>query len=70
MTLQNKIDEMLGLFEEIKHEVRSRDKRLFERWKAGGFIIDSNILSMYPNIEQVLESLDPEDQGLENEDLA
>jgi hypothetical protein len=45
-------------FEFIKHEVRRKDRHLFEQWKAGGFIIDVGIVSMYPNLETVVETLD------------
>lgn len=30
-------------------------------WKAGGFIIDEDIMSMYPNLGQVIETI-PENE--------
>lgn len=59
--LIEKLEQMLDLFSQIKEEVRNRDKHLYERWKAGGFIVDNDILSMYPNVEQVVNQLAEED---------
>lgn len=42
----------------LKHEVRRKDKRLYEQWKAGGFIVDTDILSMYPCLETVVETIE------------
>lgn len=52
--------QLMELYQDVKSEIKRRDKRLFERWKAGGFIIDEDILSMYPNLTQCIESLDEE----------
>lgn len=32
--------------------------RTFTRWKAGGFLVDDDIVSMYPDLGRVIESLD------------
>lgn len=68
--MEKKFAELMDLYEEIKREVRRRDPHLYDRWKAGGFIVDRNIVSMYPCLEEVVESLsdeeDDEDDGSEN----
>ena len=63
MSLTQKLGELNDLFQEIKDEVKERDKRLYEEWKAGGFIVDTNVMSMYPNIEDVVEQLGDEESG-------
>ena len=55
-------DEMMGLYNTIKREVASRNQNLYERWKAGGFIVDDNVCSMYPNSGEVMDALDDEDE--------
>lgn len=55
--MMEQVQELLVLFEDIKSEVKRRDPILYERWKAGGFLIDSNIISMYPNLEEVADQL-------------
>lgn len=46
--LEDKLDLLLATYQEIKK---------FERWKAGGFLIDHDIMSNVPNIEQVIDEL-------------
>lgn len=60
--LEQQVDELYFLYCRVKSEVRSLDKYLFERWKAGGYLIDEDIISGYPNLSQVLEIL--KDSGL------
>jgi molybdenum-dependent DNA-binding transcriptional regulator ModE len=70
-SLNERFEKLIELYEEIKREVRQRDKHLFEQWKAGGFLIDSDILSMYPNLEKVVERLgDESDEEEEAEETA
>lgn len=45
----------------IKSRVKKVDKHLYERWKAGGFLVDDNIVTMYPNVLEVVESIDNDD---------
>ncbi len=58
--LREQLETLLEAFNEIKATVRREDKPLYERWKAGGFIVDDNIHSMYPNVSEVVEKLAPE----------
>lgn len=55
--LEQQIDELYCLYGDIKNEIRRKDKRLYERWRSGGFLIDEDIMSMYPNLSQCLEKL-------------
>lgn len=69
MSLTQKLNDLCGLFQEVKKEVRERDEFLYEQWEAGGFIVDTNVLSMYPNIEEVVEQLGDEDHDEEEEEM-
>ncbi len=55
----NKLSDAYNDFKEI---VKTRDKYLFERWKAGGFLVDNDIMSMYPNAEEVFDKLSGYDE--------
>jgi hypothetical protein len=55
--LERKYDELISLYNDIKEHVRRTDKRQYERWKAGGFCVDDDIMSMYPSLGQVVERL-------------
>ena len=59
--LYDKIQELLGLYQEVKQDIRRLDKMTFERWKVGGYLVDSDIISMYPNLEKISSDLDLED---------
>jgi hypothetical protein len=65
--LREQIEEMLDLYVEIKREVKRLDQHLFERWKAGGYIVDEDIMSMYPDISKVLESLENSGKVVDND---
>lgn len=58
--LQDNVCEFMDLYVLLKEKIRRMDLHLFARWKAGGFIVDENILSMYPHIGQVVEQLTEE----------
>lgn len=49
--LEEAINELYSLYEDIKREIKDRDSQFYERWKAGGFLIDSDIICMYPCLE-------------------
>lgn len=68
MTLQEKADKILELLEEVKREVKQKDAHLFEQWKAGGFIIDPDIMSMYPDLTKVAELLSDENEDTGEDD--
>lgn len=64
MTTRAQLEIVLDGFEAIKREVMRKDPLLYEQWKAGGYLVSSNVVSMYPNIEEVVEKL----ETLEEED--
>lgn len=63
--LLKKLQELYDIYHEIKREIKSRDKNFYERWKAGGFIVDEDILSMYPVLSDFMDEIEDE----EDEDL-
>lgn len=58
--VREKLTLLLDTYTEIKHSVRKADANLYERWKAGGFLIDDDIVSNYPTIAEVIAELDSE----------
>jgi hypothetical protein len=67
-TLRDKYLRFVELYQELKQEVRRADRSLFERWKAGGFVVDTDIVSMYPNLEEVAEALGWLDESEESDE--
>lgn len=65
--LEQKYDEFLCLYEELKQEVRKKDQHLYEKWKAGGFLVDDDIISMYPTLGRVVEDLTSEEEPEDEE---
>jgi hypothetical protein len=65
--LQEDLGELLERFESIKRKVRQADRHLYERWKAGGFLVDSDIVSMYPHVGEVVESLEATEEEEDDE---
>jgi hypothetical protein len=55
--MQTLCDEVYDNFETLKTYIRQKDKNLFERWKAGGFIIDFDIVSMYHTLSECIEQI-------------
>jgi len=67
MTLKERIENLVGEYMEIKREIRQINPRFYERWKAGGYLIDEDIICMYPNINDILDTL-PDTEDEEDED--
>jgi hypothetical protein len=59
---------ILDGYADIKEAVRRKDSYLYERWKAGGFLVDGGILSDYPNLEQVVEQMESAEELESDED--
>lgn len=57
---------MMGIFEELKNEVRRREPLEFERWKTYGFELDDTFVSMGPNLGDIIDSLCEEDEDDED----
>jgi hypothetical protein len=59
----NEIENSLySAMESLKRIARDKNKHLYERWKAGGFLVDTNIMSDYPNAQEVIEDLQNENE--------
>lgn len=54
--------EFMTQYDTLKRHIRGKNPHLYERWKAGGFLVDSSIVSMYPSLEEVMEEI-----GFEND---
>jgi len=70
--LQEALDVLMEAFNTIKQIVKGEDQHLYERWKAGGFAVSGDFLSMYPSVESVVESIEvdeePEDEEFDDDD--
>ena len=56
--LQEDLENFVERYEHLKSLICSLDPEWYEQWKAGGYLVDSDILSMYPNIYDILEKLE------------
>lgn len=57
MSVEQAYDKMMILHEKFKEYVQKKNPHLYERWKAGGFMVDDGFISMYPDLKQVLQEL-------------
>lgn len=50
-------------YNEFKLAIKRENPQAYERWKAGGFVVDESIVSMYPDATEVFEQtyVEPED---------
>lgn len=55
--IEDDLRNLLETLHRIKQKVRNADPNLYERWRAGGFLTDASVVSMYPSIEKVVELL-------------
>jgi hypothetical protein len=47
--------EFMSMYADLKGELRRRNPNAYRQWQAGGFLIDSDIVSMYPTLGVALE---------------
>jgi hypothetical protein len=66
--MRRKLQELMELYYEVKEELRRSEPQFYERWKAGGFLVDNDIYSMYPCLEKLMEDMDEEDETEETEE--
>ena len=66
--LQGLFDTMVTSLEEAKRLVRQYDRHTYERWAAGGFLIDDSIMSMYPSLQRILEEMGEEEETSEEDE--
>jgi len=64
--LEEELEKLMDSFLRIKEIIRRKNKFLFEQWKAGGFLVDDDIMCMYPNVQKCVESI-LEDENKETE---
>ena len=55
--MKEDFEQMMEFYNSLKQQIRKADPHLYERWKAGGFLVDHDIVSMYPDMGQVVETL-------------
>lgn len=63
-------EQLMESFQTFQNLVRSNDRQLYEQWKAGGFMVSEDFVSMYPNATEVFEKLESEfiDEETDDED--
>jgi hypothetical protein len=61
-------EKLMDLYADIKRDIRLKDPIFYERWKAGGFLVDEDIMSMYPHLGQFPEFSDDYEEEDEDED--
>ena len=54
--LKSVFDAFMTDFVFLKEFIKSADRAAYENWKAGGFLVDNDILSMYNTMEQAFDS--------------
>ena len=65
--LSEQIDDVLILFETIKRSISQKNPEFYERWKAGGFLIDDGIISMYPSLSAFVDE-DGDDEDYDEDE--
>jgi len=53
--LEDQIEQFYELFEDIKYKITQEAPEWAQQWKTGGYIVETNILSMYPCLYDYLE---------------
>jgi hypothetical protein len=66
--LRELVDDVYGAWDQIKREIRQLDPHLYEQWRAGGFLVDEDVMSMYPSLSTVIEKLGLDESEEENEE--
>ncbi len=49
--MENMVKNWIFDYRSIKEFIKDYDKDMFDKWAAGGFIVDDSIVSMYPNMQ-------------------
>lgn len=66
--LQELYEQLMDLYADLKRDIRRKNPPFYERWKAGGFIVDEDIISMYPHLGQCPELQDDYEEEEEEDD--
>jgi hypothetical protein len=62
------VSDFMDRYELIKEHIRRTNTRAYDRWKAGGFIVDHSVASYYPTLLQTVEDVGYEGEEEEEED--
>jgi hypothetical protein len=63
------LDDFMDRYNSIKRRAQTCGcPYIYERWKAGGFRVDPDIISMYPSLVEVMEDIGLEDEEEEEDD--
>lgn len=54
--LEECITQLYERFNEAKEMLRDENPAFYRQWKSGGFLIDENIMSMFPCLSDVCEN--------------
>jgi len=54
--LQSLFEDFLQDFHYFKDFIKAYNRAAYENWKAEGFLVDNNIISMYKTMEQAFDS--------------
>lgn len=68
MTIREQYEQMMELYDSLKQKVRQTDKHLYERWKAGGFLVDGDIFSDYPTLDECVDAIEDFDGSDEDDE--
>ncbi len=60
---REELDLFCDLYDRIKREIKQKEPQFYERWKAGGFLIDGDVVSTYPIITEILDELEDEEDS-------
>lgn len=52
--VEEEYEQFMDLYGILKNRIREDNPYGYEQWKAGGYIIDKDIMSMYPCLEDVI----------------
>ena len=67
--LKELYEELMGIYVDLKRDVRIKNHLFYERWKAGGFRIDEDVLDVvYPNLGEMPELADDYEEEDDDDD--
>jgi len=62
--LSELINNVYANWDLIKRLIKQEDPQLYEQWKAGGYLVDEDVFSIYPCLSRVLEKLEDKAYGI------
>ena len=67
--LPEMVDDLYSNWDLIKRTIERDYPRFYQQWKAGGYLVDEDILSMYPCLSQIMDIIDTEEKDQGDEEL-